>query len=162
MARSDRRCGSIVAIVAGTKGETVIQVLKQLSQKQRNKVAEITLDMAGNMGLIAKKCFPKATQVTDRFHVQQLALEAVQDMRIHYRWQALDAENEALEQAKLTESAYEPELLANGDTLKQLLARSRYVLYKKPTDWTQSQQERAALLFGRYPDLERAASAVRL
>jgi len=24
----------------------------------RNKVEEITLDLAGNMGLIAKKCFP--------------------------------------------------------------------------------------------------------
>ena len=45
--------------------------------------------MAGNMALIVKKCFPKATQVTDRFHVQQLALEAVQEMRIAYRWQAL-------------------------------------------------------------------------
>ncbi|WP_338877135.1 transposase [Spirosoma sp. SC4-14] len=50
------------------------------------------------MGLIAKKCLPKATQATDRFHVQQLALEAVQDMRIAYRWQALEAENQALDQ----------------------------------------------------------------
>ncbi|WP_460974161.1 ISAon1 family transposase, partial [Spirosoma migulaei] len=148
--------GSIVAIVAGTKAETVIEVLRQLPQRQRNKVVEITLDMAGNMGLIAKKCFPKATQVTDRFHVQQLALAAVQDMRIQYRWQALEAENEALEQAKLTDNLYEPELLSNGDTVKQLLARSRYVLYKKSTDWTQSQQERASLLFDRYPDLKKA------
>nr|WP_245859927.1 transposase [Spirosoma aerolatum] len=38
----------------------------------------------------------KATQVTDRFHVLQLALEAVQEMRIAYRWQALEAENQAL------------------------------------------------------------------
>ncbi|GAB4008038.1 transposase [Spirosoma migulaei] len=148
--------GCIVAIVAGTKAETVIEALRKLPENQRKKVQEITLDMAGNMALIVKKCFPKATQVTDRFHVQQLALEAVQDMRIEYRWQALDAENEALEQAKLTESAYEPEVLSNGDTVKQLLARSRYVLYKKPTDWTQSQQERAALLFERYPDLKAA------
>ncbi|WP_227687297.1 ISAon1 family transposase [Spirosoma arboris] len=148
--------GSIVAIVAGTKAETVINVLSQLPKRQRNKVAEITLDMAGNMALIAKKSFPKATQVTDRFHVQQLALEAVQDMRVEYRWQALEAENEALELAKTNQLIYEPEVLSNGDTLKQLLARSRYVLYKKPTDWTQSQQERASLLFDRYPDLKRA------
>ncbi|WP_449448543.1 ISAon1 family transposase [Spirosoma pollinicola] len=112
--------------------------------------------MAGNMGLIAKKCFPKATQVTDRFHVQQLALEAVQDMRIHYRWQALNADNEALEQEKGNQLVYQPAVLTNGDTVKQLLARSRYVLYKKPTDWTASQQERATLLFDRYPDLKTA------
>ncbi|GAB4002912.1 hypothetical protein GCM10028807_62450 [Spirosoma daeguense] len=76
-----------MAIVAGTKPETVIEVLRKLPENQRKKVQEITLDMAGNMGLIAKKCFPKATQVTDRFHVQQLALEAVQTMRVEYRWQ---------------------------------------------------------------------------
>lgn len=148
--------GSIVAIVAGTKAETVIEILRKMPEKARKKVTEITLDMAGNMALIAKRCFPQATQVTDRFHVQQLALEAVQDMRIKHRWEALDAENQALEQAKLTQHLYEPELLSNGDTVKQLLARSRYVLYKKPTDWTPTQQERATLLFARYPDLKTA------
>ncbi|WP_338140803.1 transposase [Wenyingzhuangia gilva] len=34
---------------------------------------------------IIKVCFPKATQVTDRFHVQKLALEALQDIRIKHR-----------------------------------------------------------------------------
>jgi transposase len=52
-------------------------------------------------GLIAKKCFPNATRVTDRFHVQKLALEALQEIRIKYRWQAIDQENEAMEKAKL-------------------------------------------------------------
>jgi transposase len=51
--------------------------LKKSSQA-RNQVTEITLDMAANMGLVAKKCFPNATRVTDRFHVQKLALEALQ------------------------------------------------------------------------------------
>ncbi|WP_238652259.1 transposase [Flavobacterium psychrophilum] len=46
------------------------------------------------MGLIAKKCFPNATCVTDRFHVQKLATEALQEIRIKYRWQAIDQENE--------------------------------------------------------------------
>ncbi|WP_421825546.1 ISAon1 family transposase [Larkinella sp.] len=148
--------GSIVAIIAGTKAETVIAILRKIPEKLRKKVTEITLDMAGNMALIAKKSFPRATQVTDRFHVQQLALEAVQEMRVEYRWEALDAENEALEQAKATQSEYESPVLSNGDTLKQLLARSRYVLYKKPGDWTDSQRERATLLFDRYPDLKKA------
>ncbi|MBI9033395.1 MAG: transposase [Bacteroidales bacterium] len=37
-------------------------------------------------------CFPKTDLVTDRFHVQKLAREAVQDMRLQYRWEALDKE----------------------------------------------------------------------
>jgi hypothetical protein len=32
--------------------------------------------------------FPKI-QVTDRFHVQKLALEALQEIRIKHRWEAL-------------------------------------------------------------------------
>lgn len=148
--------GSIVAIVSGTKAEKVIEVLNRIPEKQRLQVKEITMDMAGSMEMIARRSFPAAMRVTDRFHVQKLATEALQEIRIKYRWEALDAENDALEQAKAAATAYVPEVLTNGDTVKQLLARSRYVLYKKPAFWTQSQQQRAELLFERYPDLERA------
>ncbi|WP_255552390.1 transposase [Flavobacterium sp. CSZ] len=41
------------------------------------------------------------------------------------------------------------------DTLKQLLARSRYFLYKTKWKWTSKQIERAALLFELYPDSKR-------
>ena len=41
-----------------------------------------------------------AVRVTDRFHVQQLATEALQEMRIKHRWAALDAENAAIEKAR--------------------------------------------------------------
>jgi transposase len=129
--------GSIVAIVAGTKAETV------------------TLDMASSMTMIAKRCFPRAVRVTDRFHVQRLAVEALQEIRIKHRWDALDQENDAIEQAKASQTEYQPEILANGDTVKQLLARSRYALYKKPTTWTESQKERAQLVFERFPDLKK-------
>jgi len=148
--------GAIVAVVAGTKAETVISVLQRIPQRARKKVAEITLDMAGNMELICKRCFPQAARVTDRFHVQKLATEALQEMRIKYRWEAMDAENEAIGEAKRSGRPFQPEVLHNGDTIKQLLARSRYVLYKKPSAWTVAQKDRAALLFEKFPDLETA------
>lgn len=44
----------------------------------------------------------------------------------------------------------------NGDTRKELLARSRYVLYKSSEKWTLSQRERAEIMFREYPDIERA------
>jgi transposase len=37
--------------------------------------------------------FPKAIQVTDRFHVQKLALESLQEIRIKHRWEAMDIES---------------------------------------------------------------------
>ena len=50
--------GCIVAIVAGTKAEDVIKVIEKIPLKSRKRVTEITLDMAANMELIAKKMFP--------------------------------------------------------------------------------------------------------
>ena len=123
---------------------------------KRRKVKEITLDMAANMELIARRCFPTANLVTDRFHVQKLAVEALQDMRIAYRWEALDMENREMELAKETGQSYKPIQLNNGDTYKQLLARSRYLLFKAENKWTPSQRMRAEILFHYYPNLETA------
>lgn len=142
-------------MVAGTKSDAVISVIEKIPLKQRNLVKEITLDMAGNMGLIARRCFPNATRVTDRFHVQKLATEALQEIRIKYRWEAIDQENEAMEKAKKSKQSFESKTLANGDTPKQLLARSRYFLYKNQSKWTPGQIERAALLFELYPDIKK-------
>jgi transposase len=86
--------------------------------------------MAGNMGLIVKKSFTNAPLIIDRFLVQKLALDALQQIRIKHRWQAIDAENDAIENARSKKLKYSPELLSNADTLKQLLARSRYLIYK--------------------------------
>lgn len=148
--------GAIVAMVKGTKAEDVIRVLQQIPLKQRRTVREVTLDMAGNMGLIVRRSFPEATLVIDRFHVQKLALDALQEIRIKHRWEALDTENDAIENARKKSIKYTPELLPNEDTLKQLLARSRYLLYKPSSKWTENQSRRAAILFERYPDLEKA------
>ena len=103
--------GTIVAILKGTKSDSIIPVLQQIPLRLRNKVREITLDLAGNMGIIAKKCFANAVQVIDRFHVQQLATEALQEIRIKHRWEAIDEENIAIEDAKKRKETYCPEIL---------------------------------------------------
>lgn len=80
--------------------------------------------------------------------------DALQDLRIQYRWQAMDEENKAIKQAKEKEEDYTPERFDNGDTLKQLLARSRYLLFKSPDKWSKSQEVRANILFKQYDDLK--------
>lgn len=148
--------GAIVAMVKGTKADTVIRILHKIPLKQRKKIKEVTLDMAGNMALIVKRSFPHAVQVIDRFHVQKLVLDALQGIRIEHRWEALDNENDAIENARNKSLKYTPKLLPNGDSLKQLLARSRYLLYKNSNKWTQNQIQRAKILFEQYPDIEKA------
>ena len=155
------RKGSIVAIFAGTKVEPIIEQLIKISAKKRAKVKEITLDMANSMKTIANRCFPKAIQVTDRFHVQKLALEALQEIRIKHRWDAIDQENEEIKQARANNRTFHPEEFSNADTRKQLLARSRYLLYKAPSNWTESQSLRSKILFSEYPDIKIAFDLVQ-
>jgi len=57
--------------------------------------------MAGSMNKIVKRCFPKASLVIDRFHVQKLAYEAIQEIRIAHRWDAINEKTNAIENAKL-------------------------------------------------------------
>ncbi|MDG5801072.1 transposase [Marinilabiliaceae bacterium ANBcel2] len=149
--------GTIVGMFKGTQSNDIIKlILEHYPAQQRKIVREVTLDMAGNMNLIVKKCFPKATRVIDRFHVQKLAYEAVQDVRIKHRWETLDAENKAYKEAKAKGIEYKPEILANGDTRKQLLARSRYLLFKPEERWTLAQWHRAQIIFELYPDIKKA------
>ena len=145
---------TLVASIKGTRSEDIINVLERLPLASRNKVKEITLDMAKNMEFSVKMAFPKATLVTDRFHVVKLAMESLQHLRIKQRWIELDKENKAILEAKKQHQKYKPIRLSNGDTAKQLLARSRYIIAKKPNDWTDNQKQRASLLFKLYPHLE--------
>ncbi len=150
------RKGSLIAIIKGTDFRTISSVLLKLPRRRRYQVREITLDMAPNMEQIARTCFPAAKRVTDRFHVQKLAYEAVQEMRVKARWEALDEESIQIAHAKACGRMYHAPMFSNGDTRKQLLARSIYLLYKKESLWTQSQRERADILFKEYPDIKKA------
>lgn len=154
---------AIVAMLKGTQAEQIMAVLERIPLRKRNKVKEVTMDMAANMIKAVRRCFANAKRVIDRFHVQKLAYDAVQECRIKYRWEALDNESKLIEQARNNKQSYQPEVLSNGDTLKQLLARSRYLLFKHESKWTASQKERAGLLFPLYPELFKAYNlAIRL
>ena len=152
--------GSLLAIVAGTKSSEVIAVLKKIPINIRNTVLEVTLDMSNAMDAIIKGSFPNVTIVTDRFHVQQLVSEAVQEIRIALRKKAIKEESRAIlrfrKKKKKGDKAYQPHTFENEDTKKQLLARSRYLLFKPSNKWTDRQKQRADILFREFPQLEHA------
>jgi transposase len=152
--------GSLVAVIKGTLSKDIIEVLEQLPLEKRLLVKEVTLDMAKNMEKSIKKSFERAALVTDRFHVIRLAQEALQHIRVKLRWEEMDQENERIKLAKQFGTEYKAEELSNDETPKQLLARSRYLLSRKENDWTETQSQRATLLFERYPILYKAYQMV--
>jgi transposase len=147
---------TLIAVVKGTKSQDIIDVLNKIPLEKRKLVNEITLDMANNMQLASRMCFPESSLVTDRFHVVKLVMEALQHLRIKYRWEEIEKENQAIKTAKEMNIKYTPFVLDNDDSPKQLLARSRYIIAKKPNEWTENQKIRAELLFRNYPLLHQA------
>ena len=147
---------SVIAIINGTDAKTIEKVLLKLPLESRNIVKEISLDMAPNMALAARNCFIKSSLVIDRFHVVRLVCDAMQHLRTQLRWKVIDDENEAIKKAKEQGLKYKAEILTNGDTLRELLVRSKYLLYKYENDWTLNQKKRADLLFAKYPQIKQA------
>ena len=148
--------GTLVAVVRGTKAEDVIRVLEKIDLSKRKTVKEITLDLSSSMMIIARTVFPKALITSDRSHVQKLYYDALDDMRIAYRWMARDRENEEMKEAKAKNETYKPFRYRNGDTRKQLLARAKFILTKHKSKWTESQRLRAEIIFENYPELKKA------
>lgn len=146
--------GTMVAIIEGTKADDIAEVLDRLSLYRRKQVKAVASDMAPNMQAALRRSFPNALIVIDRFHVVKLIIEALQAQRIKYRWQVIEQENERMKFCREENITYKIRTYPNGDTEKQLLARSTYLLFKSSDKWTRSQKIRAAILFENYPRLK--------
>ena len=146
--------GSLVAIVEGIKTPAIIDVLARIPVEKRMAVSEVTLDMSNAMDAIVRSSFPKATIVTDRFHVQQLVSEALQEVRGALRRTALQEETAAILLARKEKRLYQPTFYENGDTKKQLLVRSFHLLFKSSSKWTERQTARATILFREFPEID--------
>lgn len=181
------RKGALVAIVFGTRVEDVTGALQHIHWYLRSKVREVTMDFSEGMHQIVLQCFPYATITLDRFHMQQLVSDAMQDLRLKHKKEAQKKQNEQRKEFKeqlkaryeknlkrrkknkkdkrgrkpvRKNKAFVPERLSNGDTETELLTRSRYALMVSPDKWSETQKERIELVFERYPDLKEAYSIV--
>ena len=149
--------GSLAAIIKGTKANIITDaILDAVPLKKRLEIKEITLDLANNMDWIARQIVPQGLHTYDRFHVQQIVSDVVQAVRIKFRWEAIEEENTAILNARAQKQSYFALLFPNGDTKKQLLARSRYLLYKPSSKWNDQQKERAHILFIEFPLIKKA------
>ena len=148
--------GSLVAVIDGVKGTDIVSVLEKIPLEKRLEVEEVSVDMARNMENSGKTCFPNAKIVTDRFHVAMLIHEAVQYIRVGYRWESIEEESLEIQECKASGKTYESKTYENGDTKKQLLAKSRYLLFKSKSKWSKSQKRRGKILFKEFPTIKKA------
>jgi transposase len=150
---TNKEKGKLVALIKGTKAsEITAKLMEHLTIGKRMQVEEVTLDMDDGFDWVVRQCFPNAESIVDRFHVQKLVTECVQALRITERQKILTQRREA----KKAKTAFAEKPYENGDTPRQLLARSRYLLFKSSSSWTESQKARAIILFQEFPDMLRA------
>lgn len=109
----------------------------------------------------------------------KFCLEALQEVRREYRREQMTQDANAREEHRLMmkelakndgpwidaegnairrNARYCPERLENDGTRAELLARSKGLLMMSPDKWTETQKERAEILFREFPDIKTAFS----
>ena len=149
--------GTLIAVARWTKSESVASAICKISETDRMRVKEITMDFSDSMQRIAEACFPRAKVVIDCFHVIQRLIEGLEKMRLkekraavadnkrkelafrkneerrakqrkYYRKRHSKSSKEKRDQKRIRPKAYRPEALSNGDTPVELLTRAKYIL----------------------------------
>ena len=142
--------GTLAAAIPGTKSDAIISILTAAMGKSlRRRVKEVTCDLSPSMMLIAAEVFYNAHIVNDRFHVQQVYNDAVDEIRIDIRRRLIAEENER-------DKSVPPPVYSNGETMRQILARSKHTLMMSQNKWTDTQRHRVNILFKHHPILKDA------
>jgi transposase len=170
--------GKIALLIQSLKVKTIVSVIRKFGDKCF-EVKSLSRDLSQTYDWIGRQVFMNAEHVADKFHVLKHGFEALQNLRITYRQLELHRikqlqdehlKNELRIQKQLREKYntsyrlkkfnYTPEVFKNGETLLQLLARSRYLLFKYPSEWSEEQKIRAKILFDEFDDLQKAYSLI--
>lgn len=178
--------GAIVAIAKGVRPEDVCAVLNQLPEDERQKVEDVTMDLSECMSGIVRQSFPNAEIIRDCFHVMQRSGEGIEEIRLHLKREAIkEQKREKAEHKKKLRllakrrkayskkhprskgekrgrkpqrlnARFVPGKLSNGETLVDCLTKCRRQMQKSRDKWNDRQEERARILFEKYPKLKEA------
>lgn len=149
---SNRKTSKIALMAATLKVSDLMQLIKQFDIEKRMQVRSLSRDMAPNYDWLGRQAFMNAYHVIDKFHVVKNIIEQLQAIRIRYRQQELAKRREASQ----NKQNYPETSFSNGDTILQLLARSRGLLFLLPHQWSEQQKQRAQILFEHYPEIKTA------
>ena len=170
---TNRQTGKIALLAQSVRAKELVELLPQF-QGKGFAVKSITRDLSPSYDWFCRQVFCNSLHVADKFHIIKDLLDACQDVRVRYRQELLTQkrlkyeafkkqEHQRKQECKQTNEPFiakkfvhkDPQA-ANGETFLELLARSRYLLYKYPDDWTPSQKERSLALFNHYPEIEKS------
>jgi transposase len=169
---SNRETGKIALMVRSMRHTDLEKILDADSEECLG-VETLTRDLSPLYAGVGEKLFTNSSAVADKFHIIRSLMDACQDVRVRLRQddfhekrikhqehkkQEKERKDECLATGKEFVSKkfeYREEELSNGETVLESLARSRYLLFKYPNQWTFSQRKRAEALFEKFPEIEK-------
>jgi len=149
---TNRDTGKIAMLAQTIRVDELVKLTDKIPQIQ-GLVKNITCDLSPTYEKFCETVFPEATQIADKFHVIRAATEALQAVRIRFKQSYLSSLPKDKKERKIVE---EKSRLINHETPAEMLSRSRYLLFKRPEEWTIGQQKRANILFENYPEIKKA------
>ena len=168
---SNRETGKIALMVSSLRYSDLEKLLDREAPVCR-QVETLTRDLSPLYAKVGDELFFNASPVADKFHIIRSLMESCQDVRVRLRQELLrdrrirydthKKQEKERKQQCLSEGKeyvkqpfkYEETKLSNGETAMEALARSRYLLFKYPGDWTAKQQHRACAIFEKYPEIQ--------
>ena len=169
---SNRQTGKIALMVRSMRYDDLQKLLDADSMTCRN-VATLTRDLSPLYAKVGNELFFNSSAVADKFHVIRYVTDACQDVRVRLRQDILREKRLKHQQHKKLQKQrredcqtygkeyvsekfkYQEQVLSNGETVLEALARSRYLLFKYADRWTLSQQNRANALFAKFPEIKK-------
>lgn len=171
---SNGSSGKIIMMIRSMKSREIYACIRaHFSPEQMMSVRIVTKDGANCFDWVSRQAFPNAAKILDKWHVLKWAFEALQSVRVELKNQYViqrykeeqnlkrlytkakkDAKRQGMNVSR-SDYKYVPEMLANGETVQEVLHRSRYLLYKYEDQWNREQVNRAQCLFDKYPKLEK-------
>jgi transposase len=170
---SNRETGKIVLLAQTLRAKELAMLIPSFNGKGF-EVKSCTRDLSQSYDWFCRQAFCNSLHVADKFHIIKSMLDATQDVRIRYRQELLTnkrlkfeahkaIEKERKEKCKSRNEIFKPKnfsykeaTASNGESYLELLARSRFLLYKYEADWTNNQSIRAKSLFEKYPQIEQS------
>jgi transposase len=170
---TNRNTGKIALLAESVSFNELCEILPTESFINRS-VETLTRDLSSTYKKLGDHSFFNASHIADKFHIIKNLLDAMQSVRVRYRQEILREKRLAYETYKQIEKqrlkdcqnrdipykrknfAYTNDTAQNGETFLELLARSRYLLYKYPHQWTQTQHCRAMALFEKFPQIQKS------
>jgi len=149
---TNRDTGKIALLAQTIRVDELTRLIEKIPHVQ-NIPKNITCDLSPTYEKFCRQVFPEATLIADKFHIIRASLEALQAVRIRFKQSYLASLPKDKKERK---EAEKKSRLINHETPCEMFGRSRYLLFKRPEEWTIMQQKRAKILFENYPEIEKA------